>query len=162
MMVYSKGQTRVIGEMLLFAIGVMILSYIMIIFGIVQTGVYDLSVTDQLQSTALFVKSTAVKLTNAEDAVSSMIIELPLRLSGEEYGIKLQTVGEAPDIKYLVNVSILADPDTFVTEVLFNTGSDYIIQETVLRSSSIYYVVKLEKKGNEKELSMEYYKFPEP
>lgn len=153
MFIFRKGQTRIVGEMLLFAVGVLILSYIIVTFGIVQTGVYDLSVNDQLQGIANHVKSAAMKLTSTDDAVTSMIIDLPLTLSGQEYVIKLMT--DETTGKPMVNVSIITDPDRHVNEELFNTGSVYNIAETVLRSSSAYYIIKLESDT----LSMEYYKF---
>ncbi|MAH43521.1 hypothetical protein CL614_07450 [archaeon] len=155
-MINRKGQTRIVGEMLLFAVGVMILSYILITFGIVQTGVNELSVVDQLRGVNNYITTTFMTVANTESSRANMTIELPLRVSGFDYIIEIYNDEETLDDYYLV--TYLADePSTNTTEQLFNSRNNYIIEETVLRSTNVHYVVKLE----DEKLSIEYFQFPE-
>ena len=151
----KKGQTRVVGEMLFFAIGVLILSYIIITFGIVQTGVHELSRNDQLQSVANYIKTGTIRLTNLDNLGGTepginITIELPQSIAGEDYGIELSKDGDNK-----LTVFLLSDPNVYVTEELFNIGSDYNIEESVFTGNARYYILML----NGNAISMEYYRF---
>ncbi len=154
-MINQKGQTRIVGEMLLFAVGVMILSYILITFGILQTGINELSVADQLQGVNNYIKTSFMTVANTEADRVNITIELPLKVSGHEYIIEIYNDEVTLDDYYLVTY-LITEPSTNTTGQLFNSRNDYIIEETVLRSTNVYYVVKLE----DEKLSIEYFQFP--
>lgn len=151
-----KGQNRVVGEMLLFAVGIIILSYIIMTFGTAQAGINKLSVNDQLQNVADYIKSAVTEISN-KGARSNITIQLPIRVSGEEYIIRLNKIGTSPE-KNALTVLLARDLSVNVTEELFNIGIGYNIEDiepVELRSSSVYYVVSL---NPSKILKMEYYR----
>ena len=152
-MIIRKGQTRIVGEMLLFAVGVMILSYILITFGIVQSGINEISAIDQIQGVNNYIKTSFMAVANTEADRANITFELPLRVSGQDYIIEIY---DDEDNNYYLVTYLVNEPSTNTTEQLFNSRMDYIIEETVLRSTNVYYVVKLE----DNKLSIEYFQFP--
>jgi len=127
-----KGQYRVVTEVLLFAIGVAITSYVVLSFSNVHDVTTDLSLRDNMNGVANLVANAMVKSSINEN--STIRISIPDQISRYVYIITVS--GDE------IIVSSIDKPDIFVTKQLFNMSQNYIISgETV--SSAKFIEIRL-------------------
>ncbi|HLC76670.1 MAG TPA: hypothetical protein VJH04_00535 [archaeon] len=102
----KKGQYRVISEILLFFIGILITSFVIINFGNLETSIRSTSLHDQLESVGDSVATAIVKVATSENATIRLAI--PDQVSGYTYVISIKDVngGEMTVSTFDGNVSI--------------------------------------------------------
>ncbi|MFH1420433.1 MAG: hypothetical protein ABIG30_00520 [Candidatus Aenigmatarchaeota archaeon] len=137
-MIARKGQTRIIGEMLLFSTGVIIVGYVLIIFSSAQANITQLSTQDQVASVAKLVKTAIMSAAESGSSNVEVRFEIPTSVSGKDYVIELNEDGDN-----LLRLYLYENPDTSITEELFNIGQKYTIQESVLTGSAKYLVLEI-------------------
>ena len=143
-MIYRKGQYRIVSEILLFLIGILITSFIIINFGNVEDSVKKISVRDQLESVGNSVATAIVKVANADNA--TIRLSIPDMVSKNIYRISLRSTNGGEMI-----LSTL-DGNTSVKRQIFNidydnTGSNnHVINDSdVVSSAEFIEIVKNEK-----------------
>ena len=119
-----KGQERIIGEILIFAIGLAITSFVVVNFDSVEQSIDAISSTDQLDRIADVVQAAVVKVSLAGDA--TVRLHVPAQISANDYRIQL--------VDDHVLVSLL-DNETQVTRKIFNINKKYVISGNVVGSA---------------------------
>lgn len=132
-----KAQTVIFEQMILFAIGVSIFITCFAVFNMYQGYFVSLSMNDQLGQMKNWVSSHILRLIQNEDSNSSIILEIPRRIGGEEYEIQISADG--------INVTSLLTM-TSKKSPLFNLDEKYGFSGT---ANSIKRRFIIYKKGNE-------------
>ena len=132
-----KSQTVIFEQVILFGIGVSIFLTCFVFFNLYQDYFVSISLNDQLGQMKSWVSSHILKLTENRDANSSVILEIPKRIGGEEYEIQLSDEG--------INVTSYYTK-TEKKSQLFNLSNEYKLSGKV-RSMRRRFVIY--KKGNE-------------
>lgn len=115
-----KGQYRILTEVLLFAIGVAITSYIIISFDDVHEVLSENSIQSQLNSVNNYIASGIIK---GYGKNSTIKLQVPDSVSGVNYRYFLDCNDEICSI----NSTSLDSSNIKVSKKLFNVGIDYII-----------------------------------
>jgi len=118
-----KGQHRIVSEILIFAIGVAITSFVVISFQGVENSISKISMEDQLTSVSNLIRSGIIKVA---DINSTIRLRIPRDVSGAIYKISLE------DDK--ITISTIKKPIS-VSKQIFNTGHPYIIKGEVFSSA---------------------------
>ena len=121
----SKGQYRLISEMLLFLIGIMITSYVIINFGSLQTSVTGMATRDP-------VASAIVKVANTDNATIRLVI--PVKVSESVYKISIKDQ-HGLFFGGIINVTTL-DGAISVERQLFNIDYDNTISNNHIINNS--------------------------
>jgi len=121
-----KGQYRVVREIILFAIGVAITSFVVISFQNVESNTKELATHDQLAEISTIVSSGIIKAIESGHN-ASIIVKIPEEVSDEVYRIRVQD-----DTLIL---SIFDNPQINVTQKLFNMTYAYFITGDVVSTS---------------------------
>ena len=139
-----KGQHRIISELLLFAVGIVITSYVIINFNAMQDSMKKIAVSDQLETVADIVSAAVVKVANTDNATIKLMV--PYLVSGKQYKISLKDVDGG---KILINT---LDGSAYVERQLFNIDYDNTISSNriinnseVISSAQFIEIVKNEK-----------------
>jgi len=122
------GQYRVLNEILIFAVGVAITSYVALSFSGVKDIIGLVSTTDKLDNTANNILNAIVR---ASEANSSLVIEIPETISEKAYMIRvLDGNGGACDKgdDCFLNLSTT---DVSIAKQLFNISQNYNIKGDV-------------------------------
>ena len=132
-----KAQSVIFEQVILFGIGVAIFIICFAIFNIYQNYFMTISLNDQLGQMKSWVSSYILRLAENDEANSSIILEIPKRIGGEEYMIQLSDEG--------INVTSLLSR-TEKKSTLFNLNKEYKLSGEIqsFRRRFILY-----KKGNE-------------
>lgn len=131
-----KGQYRVVTEVMIFAIGVAITSYVVLSFSNVHDVATDLSLKDNMNGVANLVANAMIKSSINEN--STIRLSIPDKISNYVYTITI--TGDE------ILIRSVEKPDIYVTKQLFNMSQNYIISgETV--SSAKFIEIRLV--GNE-------------
>lgn len=140
----GKGQYRIISEILLFAIGIMIVGYVIVNFNDLQEAAKGITVNDQLENVADIVSVAIVKTANVENATIRLTI--PDKVSGSIYRISIK---DADGGKLIINT---LDGLATVERQLFNINYDntdssnnIINNSEVISSAQFIEIVKNEK-----------------
>jgi len=131
-----KGQYRVVSEVLLFAIGIGIASFVIVQFNIIQEGAEINSFRDQMTGVLNSVMNSVHKAYSVNDPVSgkgnaNVDFEIPETLSGKPYLISLIKNDESK----LIVVSELDNPDVNVHREIFNIEDVNNVEGSVTSSS---------------------------
>jgi hypothetical protein len=122
-----KGQYRILIEILLFAIGVSITSFIVISFRDVQLFLTERSSESQMESVSNYVSSAIMNIRYN----STSKIKIPEKISESDYVI----LADCDESKCQLNVTTVSFNGINVTKQLFNMGLDYIITGSVAGAS---------------------------
>jgi hypothetical protein len=133
----SKGQSLIFEQVILFSIGVVIFIMCFAVFNIYQTYFSSVGINDQLDQLRSWVSSNILKLAENTEANSSIILEIPRRLAGEEYEIELNDDGIR-----VMSYMTMTEKQT----PLFNLSSQYRLSGKVVSSGSRFIIYK---RGNE-------------
>ena len=82
-----KGQYRIVSELILFGMGILITSYVVINFNNVQDNLQGITAYDQMNAVADSVSNAIVKASSTEN--STIDIRVPDKISGSSYRIAL-------------------------------------------------------------------------
>ncbi len=141
---YSKGQYRIISEILLFGVGIIIMSYVIVNFDTLENSVQEITINDQLNSVADLVSTAVVKVANQENA--TIRIKVPSKISDSFYRISLK---DADGGKLVIRE---IDGPAFVERQLFNinynntiNNGNIINNSEVISSAQFIEIVKNEK-----------------
>lgn len=126
---YMKGQYRIVLEVMLFAIGVAITSFVLVSFQDMQQNVSDVSITDQLNSVLNNVINGIVKASLNKNSI--VRIDIPVTISKKIYRIRFDE-----NSKKLI-AQLLQRPDINVTKEIFNIEEGKIIEGDVVSSAGI-------------------------
>lgn len=133
----KKGQSLIFEQMILFSIGVTIFVICFAVFNIYQNYFVSLSLHDQLAQMKGWISSHIIRLVQHEDTDSSIILEIPKRIGGEEYNITLDNSG--------IHVISLYSEVTKESS-LYGISNKYILSGYI-RSTERRFIIY--KKGNE-------------
>jgi hypothetical protein len=133
-----KGQHHILNEILIFAFGIAIASFVVISFGGMSNSIEKVSLEDQFGSIAGIIRNGIVK---AHYTNSTVRIMIPEKISNNNYKIILS--GNEMTI-------ISLDGSINITKQLFNMDKSYNINGEVVSSASY---VKITRRGNIIELS---------
>ncbi len=114
-----KGQNIIIGEILLFAIGIAIANYVIFTFQKAQDKTTEIAIKDNFKAIANTVSAAAAKA--VESGNISVRILLPERMAGRQYVVSLK--------KDSVVVYDLLNSGINVTQKLFNITQENCISE---------------------------------
>jgi len=129
-----KGQYRVVREIILFAIGVAITSFVVISFSNVQTDVSELALQDHMAEVSSVIISGIIEVAESGQN-SSVTLEIPEKISGEVYRITASN----DELKLMV----FDNPNIYVTQKLFNMSQTYFITGDIV-STSKFIKIELE------------------
>ena len=127
-----KGQYRIINEVFLFAVGVAILSFVILSFDSVKKHTNTIVMTNDLETVANIIADAITKTAGKN---STIRIEVPNSFSGNTYIIS------AMDGK--LKLYLAENPDISFSQRLFNMDKSYIISGTV-HSTGNYILVSSE------------------
>jgi len=88
---YSKGQYRIISEILLFGVGILITSYVIVNFDNLQSATKQLTLNDQMNNVADLVSTAIVKASIQDNATIRLTI--PDKISDSIYRISIKDAG---------------------------------------------------------------------
>ncbi|MBI2232471.1 MAG: hypothetical protein HYU56_01000 [Candidatus Aenigmarchaeota archaeon] len=114
-----KGQNIIIGEILLFAIGIAIANYVIFSFQKAQDKTTEIAIKDNFRAIANTVSAAAAKA--VESGNISVRIQLPEKMSGRQYSIYLKN-------DYIVVFDLL-NSEINVTQKLFNITQENCISD---------------------------------
>ena len=83
-----KGQYRIISEIILFGVGILITSYVIINFNNLQSAVKEITLDDQMNSVADVVSAAVIKVASADNASIRLVI--PDKISDSIYRIAIR------------------------------------------------------------------------
>ncbi len=132
-----KAQSLIFEQVILFSIGVVIFIMCFAVFNIYQNYFSSVGINDQLDQIRSWVSSNILKLVENRDANSSMILEIPRRLAGEEYEIEIN--GEGIRVMSYLTQTEKQTP-------LFNLSNQYTLSGKVVSTGRRFIIYK---RGNE-------------
>lgn len=115
-MKFSKGQYRIVSELILFGLGIMVTSYVVTNFDNIKQSLGEITMKDQLDGIMDSVAVSVVKLSEAENG--SIRLSIPERVSGKQYRISIK---DADGGKIVVNT---LDGQLVLERQLFNIDYD--------------------------------------
>ena len=140
----KKGQYRIISEILLFLVGILITSFVIIDFGNVESSVKKVSLKDQLESVGDTVATAIVKVANVDNA--TIRLSIPDKVSNNIYKISITSANGGE-----MTLTTL-DGTTSVKRQIFNIDYDntnsnnHVINNSdIVSSAGFVEVVKNEK-----------------
>ena len=139
-----KGQYRIVSEILLFLIGILITSFVIINFNGIESSVKKITVRDQLESVSDTVATAISKVSNAGNA--TIRLSIPYLISRNQYKILLRSTNGGT-----LTVSTL-DGTASVSRQIFNIDYDntnsnngVINNSDVVSSAGFIEIIKNEK-----------------
>jgi len=136
-----KGQYRIISELILFGLGILITSYVIINFNGIQDNLRGVTAYDQMNAVADSITNSIAKLANTEN--STIYVEIPDKISGTPYRIQLNSINGG---KLVIST---VDTKTVVERQLFNINYDnkqiangVVNDSEVLSSAGFIQIVK--------------------
>ena len=123
-----KGQYRIVSELILFGMGVIITSYVIINFNNVQDNLRGITAYDQMNAVADAVSNAVVKAANTEN--STIYVRVPDKISDSSYWIELR--GDSGG-KLRVSTT---DRKVMVERQLFNINYDNVISSNSIINDS--------------------------
>lgn len=138
----SKGQYRIVSEIILFGIGIVITSYVIINFNGLQNSTRQITLNDQMNNVADIVSVAIVKVATQDNA--SIRLTIPDKLSESAYRVSIK---DADGGKLIITK---LDGTASIEKKLFNinygnTISNVINNSDVVSSAQFIEVVKNEK-----------------
>ncbi len=125
-----KGQYRIVGEVLIFTVGILIAYYVIINFQVLQDATNEFAMSDQLSDVTNIISAAVVKAAMNEN--SNIIISVPEKLSDNAYMITLQD--DSLILSYL-------NTDIKATKKIFNINKKYVISGSVLSTAKFIEIV---------------------
>lgn len=127
-----KGQYFVVVEVLLFAIGVAITSFILVNFTNIEDSIGRLSMNDQMRSVSDVILNGITQVSSAP-ADASLVVKIPEKLSDRPYLIQASPSGEeiqiidVTDRANTLNLKIFNIPEEYSLEVnSISSGSSHV------------------------------------
>lgn len=124
----SKGQYRIVSELILFGLGIMLTSYVITNFGTIRDTLSEVTIEDQMNGVMDTVSVAIIKLNNVENGTIRMSI--PPELSGKQYRISIK---DADGGKIVLNT---LDGGVVLERQLFNIDYDNIVPGNRLINNS--------------------------
>ncbi len=125
----SKGQYRIVSEILLFAIGLAVASFVIVVFGNLQDTVSLISAQDQMMSVSNAITASVIK---SMDYNTTIRLRIPDTISGEPYVISFESVPGSPCTpgNCVLRLRTVTSGIT-TTQQLFNISQSHIITGNV-------------------------------
>ncbi|MEM7819574.1 MAG: hypothetical protein QXD48_01975 [Candidatus Aenigmatarchaeota archaeon] len=125
-----KGQYRIITEIMLFAIGLSITSYIVISFGNVQEVMMNITMKDNMNDIANLILNGLIK--SSMNINSTIKLSIPEKISNEEYKISIKNDE--------IRISSLKT-GVYIVRQLFNISQSYSINTEVVSMAKFIEIV---------------------
>ncbi|MBI4174184.1 MAG: hypothetical protein HY517_00940 [Candidatus Aenigmarchaeota archaeon] len=140
----SKGQYRIISEIILFAVGILITSYVIVNFNSLQSATQEITLDDQMNNIADIVATAIVKVSTQDNATVRLTI--PDRISDSIYRISIKDAGGGKIIVSKMDGTASVERQIFNINYnnTINTGS-VINNSEVVSSAQFIEIVKNEK-----------------
>lgn len=131
-----KAQSRIINEILIFAVGIILVGVVVVIFKNAQASINEMSVKDQMMLISNKITAGIIKAIN--DGNKSLVrIQIPVTIAEEEYGI----IASGNELfLYIVD-----KPSFNVTQKLFNINESYTINGESIGTRALEIVVENDK-----------------
>jgi len=143
---HSKGQYRIISEIILFSVGILITGYVIVNFNSLQDSTMKITFEDQMNSVADVVATAVIKVTHENNASVRLVI--PDKISDSIYMIALREGAEGDGELIITKL----DGTESVRKKLFNinhdntiTSNNVINNSEVVSSAQFIEIVKNEK-----------------
>ena len=141
---YNKGQYRLISEILLFLIGMLITSFVIINFNNVQASVEQITLRDQLESVSDYVATAIVKVSAADNA--TIRLSVPEKMSEKIYSISIKDADGGKLIINTIGGSLTLERQIFNIDYDNTNSNNHIINNSEVASSAGFIeIVKNEK-----------------
>lgn len=127
-----KGQYRLLTEIFLFLVGIMIAAFTLTTFANIQEVSEEAALFDQLTGVSNMVVNG---MTKAAESESILRVEIPEKVSGKIYSIRLD---DATDSLY---VATLEQPRVEITRQLFNISKSHDITGEVVSTARFVEIV---------------------
>lgn len=137
------GQYRILSEVLIFALGVAITSYVALSFSSVRDFIGSTSTQDKMNAAANNIMNSIARVTTDD---STLVIEIPEKISGKEYTIRIIQAGGEECKQAKPCFLNLTAADASIRRELFNINRDYNIKGEVHSSARF---LSISKSGNE-------------
>ena len=127
------GQYRIISEILIFALGLAIATFVVITFSGLRDSISEISTQDQMNSISNLISTSLIK---AMDDGTIIRVRIPDTISGEVYTMTFQRVNDDPCIlgDCILKLSTVETGIT-TTQQLFNISQTHIINGNVFSTS---------------------------
>lgn len=122
------GQYRILSEVLIFAVGMAIASYVTLSYSNVRDFIGTVSTEDKLQNIAYKIINALVK---ASSDNSYLVIEIPEKVSEKDYRIRAIKGDRSSCLKGQDCFLNLSTNDISISRQLFNISQNYIIKGDV-------------------------------
>jgi len=122
-----KGQYQIINEILIFAVGIVLVGVFLLTFQSLQNSVGDLSTKDQLETVSNYIASGIVKAYSIGN--SELRLEIPEKIGNDIYRIYANE-----------NLTLFASGYNYTKE-LFNIGKNYNITGGTLSSAKYIKII---------------------
>ncbi|KHO47581.1 MAG: hypothetical protein QT00_C0002G0235 [archaeon GW2011_AR5] len=143
---HSKGQYRIISEIILFSVGILITGYVIVNFNSLQDSTMKITFEDQMNSVADVVATAVIKVAHENNASVRLVI--PDKISDSIYMIALREGAEGDGELIITKL----DGTESVRKKLFNinhdntiTSNNVINNSEVVSSAQFIEIVKNEK-----------------
>lgn len=131
-----RGQYQIVNEVVIFAIGIAITSYVAFSFSGVQKNISYMTKVDQIDSVASMLSLSIIK--SAETTGNNTIsLHIPKTISGSEYVIKASG--------NVLFIYFLKEPHLNVSKQLFNINETHSITGEIISSAEY---IEIQKLGN--------------
>lgn len=124
-----KGQYKIVSEVLLFAMGVAITSFVVISFQNVRDSISEMSIEDQLGAVSNLLSSGIIKAAEIDSIVR---LRIPKDVSGMAYKVSLENNN--------ITISTVEKP-VFVSKQIFKIGHPYSIKGGIYSSAEYVDIV---------------------
>ncbi len=123
-----KGQYRILSEVLIFAVGLAIASYVSLSFSDVRDFIGMASTRDKLENAANAIANSVIISTREN---SFLVLEIPESVSGKGYSIRVLDAGGGECTKPEDCFLNMSTTDVSVSKQLFNISQNYNIKGDV-------------------------------
>ena len=125
-----KAQNRIITEILLFAIGIILTSYVIISFGGIEDSVNKITLMDDFSIIADYVTSAVIKVSETDN--SAIRLSIPVQLSRNTYKIQLKGNDENT-----ITISSFENPELKLVQHLYKIRNKIILSEVISTAKHI-------------------------
>ena len=140
----KKGQYRIVSEIILFLMGILITSFVVINFGNVENSVRKISLRDQMESVSDTVATAIAKVANIGNA--TIRLSIPDKLSNSVYIIALRDADGGKLVIYTLGGNASIERQIFNIDYDNTDSNNHVINNSeVVSSAGFIEIIKNEK-----------------
>jgi hypothetical protein len=139
-----KGNYRLISEILLFSVGIIITTYVVLSFGSLKDSAKEISLEDQMRNVADAVSSAIIKIYNSDNA--TVRLSIPDKISDTSYRISVKDVDGGKIIVDALDGSLIVERQLFNINYDNTDSNNNIVNNSEIVSSAQFIeIIKNEK-----------------